>query len=167
MKISQQGCIEPRSDLPYKFELFALVNAHQKRAEMLSRAAWSCVAADYEFLLALEFQLDPGAAATARFVCRILALANESFQPNFPRLTKKFFSVLAQRSRKPMTPDAFFKSFWSVAFRSMRNARGSAAVGAGGSVCRTFAGALGQARMPEATETKIDPFHRARQFPHR
>src|SRR4029453_14722746 len=100
MKISQEGSIEPRSDLPNKFELFTLVNAHQKRAKMLSGAAWRRIAADDEFLLALDFQLDPGAAAPAGFVSRVLALSNKPFEPDFARLTKEFFSILAQRSRK-------------------------------------------------------------------
>ena len=97
---SQQPRIETGPHLSHNSS-FSFINSHQKRAKILARSAWRRVAPDDELLLTLKLQLYPGAAASAWFINRVLALADKSFQPDPSPLVNQFLGVFAQGRRKP------------------------------------------------------------------
>src|ERR1043165_7857260 len=97
---AQRGLVKTRSDLAREKKFLFFKIADEQRAEKFSRTLRIGETADHEFLFERDLQLDPRAGAQPRFIKRIFAFADQTFQPKFARLFEQILNVSFERSGK-------------------------------------------------------------------
>jgi hypothetical protein len=109
---AQKLFAESGSDSASKFYLVAFVEDHQQSAKILSRPLRLGVATNDEFLLLMEFNLDPSSGAPSGLIPGTGALTNQTFEPKFASPFQKLWNVFCEGDRISDYTRRLFQQFF-------------------------------------------------------